>query len=148
MSGIGPHQAVRVARSFMVGLALRCIWPACSSRPASPAGQQGWARTTSGAGGGRPVRRVETPCCHGVPGSRPHDFGLQHVKKGSHPAVDFSDTSVADRQLIHFDWKGYELSPLKLRHHSAFRTSSTTFLASPNSIIVLSRKNNSFSTPA
>src|SRR5215212_671657 len=28
--------------------------------------------------------------------------------------------------------------------HSALRTSSTTFLASPNSIMVLSRKNNSF----
>src|SRR3954463_12179605 len=50
MSGIGPHQAVWVERSFMVGLALRCIWPACSSRPASPAGQQGWARTRPGRG--------------------------------------------------------------------------------------------------
>ncbi len=29
-----------------------------------------------------------------------------------------------------------------------FRMESTTFLASPNSIIVLSRKNTSFSTPA
>src|SRR3954454_1562508 len=40
-------------------------------------------------------------------------------KKSPHPAVDFSDTSVADRQLIHFDWKGYELSPLELGviHH-------------------------------
>src|SRR4051794_8195978 len=37
-------------RSFMVGLALRCIWPPCSSRPASPAGQQGWAGTPPGLG--------------------------------------------------------------------------------------------------
>ena len=33
-------------------------------------------------------------------------------------------------------------------HQNAFRTSSTICLASPNSIIVLSRKNSSFSTPA
>ncbi len=31
---------------------------------------------------------------------------------------------------------------------NAFTTSSVTFLASPNNIMVLSRKNNSFSTPA
>src|SRR3954454_9410901 len=133
-------------RSWLVwrcGVSGRLAPPDPLRRPGSKGGQE-----HPGAGGGRPVWRVETPCCHGVSGSRPQDFGLQHVKKCSHPAVDFSDTSVADRQLIHFDWKGYELSPLELGHHSAFRTSSTTFLASPNSIMVLSRKNNSFSTPA
>ena len=36
----------------------------------------------------------------------------------------------------------------QLRRQNALRIWSTTFLASPNSIMVLSRKNTSFSTPA
>lgn len=35
-----------------------------------------------------------------------------------------------------------------IKLHSAFNIPSTVFLASPNSIMVLSRKNSSFSTPA
>src|SRR3954449_358120 len=133
-------------RSWLVwrcGVSGRLAPPDPLRRPGSKGGQEhlpGWGRSPSTARGDAMLSwrlrlsttRLWPPAC----------------KKGLPSSRSFSDTSVADRQLIHCDWKGYELSALKLRHHSAFRTSSTTFLASPNSIMVLSRKNTSFSTPA
>src|SRR4051812_28974099 len=62
-------------RSWLVwrcGVSGRLAPPDPLRRPGSKGGHEhlrGW--------GGRPVWGVETPCCHGVSGSRPHDFGLQ-----------------------------------------------------------------------
>src|SRR3954467_7298344 len=99
-------------RSWLVwrcGVSGRLAPPDPLRRPGSKGGQEhlrGWGRSPSMARGDAMLSwRLRLSTTRLWPPA---------VKKCSHPAVHFSDTSVADRQLIHFDWKGYELSPLEL----------------------------------
>ena len=81
------------------------------------------------------------PCAASLP---PPTFDQTHRQPP--PAAAFQPPQTAP--TAGYTGRADRIAPLHLTPYIAFTISSTIFFASENNIIVLSRKNNSFSMPA